>query len=480
MLVPIPRKAVPLLDPALRPGYVAALLALILGGLTLTGTLVNQDEIYYAGQARLLAQGRLTPRPGDPLPVEAAHPVRSFRYPIGWPLLLAPLAPLGIRAMHVATLALHLLGGIAFARMLARRGVWTGLNALYLFHPVFWLYAQSLLTDVPAGAVLLLAMDAWEQGRPAATGLGIGYAFLMRVAAAVTAVGAALALLPELFRKGGRRRDALVAGGVAAAVGMLVLIVNYLVTGNPVRSSYGPTHWSMFGVRVLGSHLLLYLGGLLLLPPFTLLFALARPRKVDAWAWVALPVLLFFLLYRYHDLSPRWYETLVGGQRLVIAAHVALLAATARAWGGWVRPRLGVAGLAVMAVAAVAVSAAWHRLEARYVPARDALAACGAENWNAGRVALSVEADRYYLIGHGNEIAPADAYVLAERRPTNRPDDPDVRSEVPPELPAGAAGCARVGEFLILDMSGGCGFPRDECPSSRPGEAPASQEEGPP
>ena len=77
-----------------------------------------------------------------------------------------------------------------------------------------------------------------------------------------------------------------------------------------------------YGAAMLGQHLILYGAGICFLPPFSFIWLIVARRRVDVWAWAALPVFSFFVLYAFHDRSTRLIETLVGGQRLVAVGYV--------------------------------------------------------------------------------------------------------------------------------------------------------------
>jgi hypothetical protein len=445
-------------------------LAAIVGLLLLSRVMINQDEYIYAGEARMLLHGRLAAAGGDPLP--GAHLVSDYegpRYPPGWPLALALGALWNFRSMFVVAIVAHLLGGAAMARMLVRRGLPSILCAVWLFHPLFWSFSRTLMSDVPAAALMLMAMDAWENGRVRTSALAIGYSFLMRASAPMTTLGFALAVLTEWRR----RWRALLLLGLGAAAGLaILLLVNLVKNGHPFRSPYSTAAESLITAHAVVGNGWIYGLALLALPPFPLLCLLARPRACDRWAWVALPVVAFFLFYGYRDTSPRFLENLLGGQRLILAAHAALLIATAEVWSGIPLIRFTPAILAVGVVVTLGHHFAIRHLEQRYGPAAQAVAACRPEqvlyNQYASRVALSTDAKSFYLLDEHPPTVAADVAVLSLRQPTNRFETPNT-FEIPAWLRPHFANCQRHGDFYIFDLTGRCPrtgeicmFPSDE------------------
>jgi len=394
-MLALPEQAIRWRDPRLRPAWAAIVLAAVLGLAFLPQVLTNSDEIYYAGQARTMLRGRLIPVDGDPLPVERDHPAASVKVPPGWPALL--MLGVGVRGMFVVALLAHLVGAAAVARMLARRGAQPVLVVAYLFHPSLFVYSHTLMSDVPMTAALMVAADAWEDRKSGAW--AVAAAILIRFAGVVAAAGMALAARP--------RRRALIPAVIAVAA---LFAFNRAVHGTwTFTTPRAQAGFELLTARGLAENAVLYGAGLLLLPPFSLLWLLVRPRRVDRWALAALPILLFFLCYNYHDQSPRWWETLVGGQRLILPAHALLMMATARVWSApWRRTW---PALAVGLLAGLAGSLAMRQLAAPYRPTVASLAGCARIGFDAesARVALSADAREYHLLP-----AEVDVSVQAE------------------------------------------------------------------
>jgi hypothetical protein len=405
-MLELPEEAIRWRDPRLRPAWAALLLAAALGLLFLPRVLTNSDEIYYAGQARTMLRGRLVPVAGDPLPVVPGEEAAAVKVPPGWPAVL--MLGGGLRGMFVVALLVHLLGAAAAARMLLRRGAPPVLVVAYLFHPSLFVYSHTLMSDVPMTAALVVAADAWENRRKGAW--AVAAAILLRFAGVVAAAGMALAARPRLRM--------LIPAGIAVAA---LFAFNHAVHGTwTFTTPRAQAGFELLGAGGLAENLLLYGGGLLLLPPFPLVWVVLRRRDVDRWALAALPIVLFFLCYNYHDRSPRWWETLVGGQRLILPAHALLMMATARVWSAPVLFRRSGLLLAAGLAAGVAGSLAMRQLAAPYRPVVDALAGCRRIGFDAesARVALSVPAGEYHLMP-----ADVDAAVLSDRAVTHSAGD---------------------------------------------------------
>jgi len=291
MLASQPHAQIAWTDPRMRGAWAAIIAAALVALVFLPQSFTNNDEYYYAGQAYVLSKGRVTPRAGDPLPVPGEIPAQAFRYPVAWPAVLAPARLVSIRATYVVVLLVHLLGGAIVARMLVRRGARSALAAAYLFHPVFWLYSRTLLSDLPATVALLVAMDAWENRRQGVAAGALGFASASRLANAAFVFGFGLSIITE-WRAGsstspprpGRRR---VLG--------VQMLVNHALGGYWLLSPYLAQNALLVTGNMALENVLLYAAGLALLPPFSLIAALVRPRQVDRWAFVALVMVAVYL-----------------------------------------------------------------------------------------------------------------------------------------------------------------------------------------
>jgi hypothetical protein len=464
MLKDLPDTTVPWSDPRLRAGYLAILVAGILGLLLLPRVMINQDEYIYAGEAKMLVNGHLAAVDGDPLPgAGLTADYEGPRYPPGWPLVLAFGALWSFRAMFVVALLAHLLGGAAMARLMVRRGLPSILAAVWLFHPLFWSFSRTLMSDVPAAVLLLIVMDAWENGQTKTAAVATGYSFLLRMASFTHVAGFALAV-GKGFRHKVRTLGVLALGAAGGVI--VLLLINTLKHGHPFRSPYAATNQGLLTVGMLGQNFWVYGLGLLLIPPFPLVWILFRPRVCDRWALVAVPVIAFFLLYGYRDQSPRFIENLLGGQRLILAAHAALLVATAGVWSRIPLARnslvLLIAGILGVFTHHVAV----RHLDLRYGPAAQAVAACHPEsvifNQYASRVALSTDASSYHLFGDREPTVKPDVAVMSLRQPTNKYETP-VTFQIPEWLRRYPGSCRRFGDFFIFDFAGRCPTDGNAC-----------------
>jgi hypothetical protein len=458
MFAPIPLGHVAWSDRRLRGAWVALGLTAAVALAFLPDTLINNDEYLYAGQARMLLHGRVSPLDGDPIPAPLDHPDATIRYPIGWPLLLALGAVAGFRAMFLVPLAMHLIAGAVVARMLVRRGRPSWLVAVYLFHPVFWSYSRTMTSDVPTVAVALLAMDGWEERAGVRTALASGYALLMRLASGFTLLGFGLAILPELRARWREAVGMVVAATVACAA---VLGVNVLVHGDPFRSPYTHGSASLLSPSMLGENAILYGAGLLLIPPCPLLCLFISPRRCERWALAVVPILLFFLAYAYHENSQRVLETFLGGQRLILAAHAILLVATVAIWSAFPLLRWPAPLLLAGVLTAVTELFLTRHLEERYAPVARALRACRPDaiafNTHASRVVLSTDAPSYHLIDEREPVGQGDVAVVATRMPTNRAMTVEASYELPPSLLGRlSTSCRQFGEFYLFDLTGRC------------------------
>jgi hypothetical protein len=306
------------------------------------------------------------------------------------------------------------------------------------------------MSDAAAVAALLVAIDSWENRDRVGTPVALGFTAGFRLGGVFAVAGFALAILDEVRR---RRRELIwLATAVIAAVGAV-----FAVASAAGGSAYAEGGIPLLDGRLAGENLALYLGGLALLPPFPLVLALVWPSRVERWAWVAVPVLAFFVPYSYHDVSPNALETLVGGQRLALPAHAAMLVATMRIWSAAPLLRRRWVTLTAGAAVGIAGSLAMAKLEAPHRPAVEVVAACRPQrigyDIHAARVAGSIDAGEYHLLDGRDPAGFADLVVVAGRMLTHRPVPP---ADLAPELVVHAASCRRVGAYAIYDLAGRC------------------------
>lgn len=450
-------------DGRMRPGWLAVLAAAALYLVFLPKGLVNADEYHYAGQAYVLAHGRFLPVVGDPLPVVRGQEGAAVRFPVGWPLVLSAARFLGFRGMYLLPMLFHLAAGAAFARLLVRRGLPGWANAIYLFHPALWGLSRTIMSDVPAVALLIIAIDAWEAGRSWLPGALVAYGSLMRMGAVFAGAGFALAVLGDLRREP-RRLAGLAFPAIVAVV--VHVLLNRIAADHLLSSPYVQGALPLLVVSKIGEHLLLYAAGLALLPPFSLVACALQARDADRWCLGALPVLAFFVPFAYHDAAPSLLETLVGGQRLVLAAHAFLMVGTARAWGSVAIPRMTipivVAGLAMAVVGAMALD----RIRAPYERVAEAVSACHPKrighDYNAGRVVARLAASSWRYLDGSDPKGQDDVVVISHAMVTHRVSDPEPRFSYP-ELEPYRHLCRTVGQFEVYDLTGRCGAIGDPC-----------------
>lgn len=112
----------------------------------------------------------------------------------------------------------------------------------------------------------------------------------------------------------------------------------------------------------------------------------------------------------------------------------------------------------VATAAAMTISFGMRRLESRFAPAVQAVAACQPRaigyNSEAGRVALAVDADKYFVLdGERSRNVSADVVVVAVRYRSNRPG---ATTQIGSAIDFPGARCYAVGDYRILDVSGHC------------------------
>ncbi len=220
-----------------------------------------EDEIAYVWQARVIAAGKLTiPSPPDPKSFLVPFVVdfngqRFGKYPLGWPAVLAIGELLGIRFLINPILAGV---GVWLTYLLAKRvfneQVALLAAGLTLTSPFFLANSGSLLSH-PLGLALSAAfalnwLDSFGERNPLpaarrwlstlGAGLALGGLALTRPYTAV-AVGLPFALHGiYLFYRGNRqtRLHLIVLGLVAAGLGALHFLWQYIATGDPWMNLY--------------------------------------------------------------------------------------------------------------------------------------------------------------------------------------------------------------------------------------------------
>jgi hypothetical protein len=223
-----------------------------------------EDEIAYAWQARLLAEGKLSiPAPFHPksflVPFVVDYEGQRFgKYPPGWPLVLSAGVWLGARQLVNPLLAGL---GVWLTYLLGKRlfGQVSGLLAagLTLISPFFLMNSGSLLSHplglvLSAGFALLWLAGFGRRETPPRWRYTLGAALVLGfliLARPFTAVGVALPFAAHglylLFSPGRApeqrwqtRTHLLAFGGLALALAAVLFLWQYRVTGDPFLNPY--------------------------------------------------------------------------------------------------------------------------------------------------------------------------------------------------------------------------------------------------
>ncbi|MDX2191776.1 MAG: hypothetical protein NW201_00385, partial [Gemmatimonadales bacterium] len=383
----------PLWQQAVAVGALALVVAAVAARVTFGGRPLFLDELSYAWQARLFAEGSLW-RPEGLVPEFFSGQqfvVREGRvftqFPPGWPVLLAAAEQLG---------AAWLAGPVAAGAMAAALVVWArragvrpgeGLAAGLLLALMPWacFSAGTWFAHVPVAALGMVAFAA-SAGAATAPGLllaglacGIGIAVRPLDGLVIAAVLGPWVAWREGLRGGGRRAAAalgfLAVGGILPVAGLLAY--NRVTTGAPLLLGYtlqwGPTHdlgfheapfgpphtparaLALVNRNLLRLQLLAFEAGAPGLVPALLALALVAAIPAEERALLAAGVLLVgaYALY-FHDgyyLGPRFWLPLAP---LLARWTVALPRALAEARAGPVWRAVAAGALAAGAASALA------------------------------------------------------------------------------------------------------------------------------
>ncbi len=282
----------------LRPtAPTVALAALLLGGLVLRALAAHAvhfpqvDGIRYMEQARQIVEtGRLP------------HTV----FPPGWPLVIASVLTVSggrepmdlLRAAQLANVLLGTAFGLlAFlaARTRLRAGPALAVAAVVLFLPHDVFFSKVDLSEMAYGCAVLAAWLLWHRRRLLATGLALGYAYLVRPEALL--IAAAVAVVAWLDRRAPPWRF---------ATGLLLLVAPYVLflyagTGRLALSGKAylleqtvQGHTGAPVADLLWSNVRTFyprLPGLLGLP-VVLLFLVGAVRRPGRWLLFLLPLLI--------------------------------------------------------------------------------------------------------------------------------------------------------------------------------------------
>lgn len=239
------------------------------------------DESANFGMASLLRHGILLPgQAGQALSMSVPGPHGPvFRFPIGFPAVLALVSVVGAWAFYLVNPVLHMAATWAFAKILRAMGVPEKLAVLYLLYPGFVLYQRTLFSDGFAASLTTLSLYFLVRGpvrETVAAGACLGLALLSRSTSWMVALVVGAGVLAAAWRF--RRSDMTWKGRAGwFFMGMAPFLIlnglyNAYTLGSPFRSAYSLDTLSLenlwkFGPTMALSLLLIY-PGMLLAPLF--------------------------------------------------------------------------------------------------------------------------------------------------------------------------------------------------------------------
>lgn len=360
-----PRGAIGRLEIAAAAAYAVLFVA------TYPPTIAIVDESAYLSTAYVYRAGTIY---SDVAGVDSMSRVPAGGHEVGkfaplWPAVLAVFTLPGWRGAFAANLVLHLAGFLVFATVARRAGAPRWASLLYLAHPTLVYYSRTLMSDVAAGVLVLLAWAAWRgeaRSAPVRAGFWMGASCLVRYTNAVlAAILVAVAAADDLRRR--RERRARTPGLVAGLLPPLAVLAVYdqLAFGKWWRGTAGYADeragigmHGQFGWPEVLPGLAHYGTALLLLWPLLPLGLLAvRGRDALAQRVLAVAFTLFFCFYYYRDDAAGPLATAVVGLRFLIPVLPLYLLAYAEGLGR-IRFRGAGARRAGAFVGAVAVASA--------------------------------------------------------------------------------------------------------------------------
>ncbi len=350
------------------------------------------DEASTFRMAFLLRHGSLVPHDPDFFP--SISPLglhgRTYRFPIGFPALLAPLAGGGGRAFFLLNPALHLAATWFFAKTLQALRMPPRYAALYLLYPSAVLFTRTLLSDPFAASLTTIALYCLLRRRttPWASAL-LGLALLTRSASVLAAGAVFVALLIGDWRT--QDEVPLWRGrAVPFGLGLLPFLAvsgwyNWYTMGNVLKTGYSADQLSLAGLWTAGP---LYAESLLLLFPGMLLAPLLyRGRFWRIGLLSTTAVVLLAAAYNESTYGNTPLETLISTPRQVLPvvpflllAYCGLLSAWRRKIA-WARVPLSLPAAATLLVMAAVLSGLHqrylHKLDAVRLELRQTLPADG-------------------------------------------------------------------------------------------------------
>jgi hypothetical protein len=275
------------------------------------------DEVDYLAEAQAIREG------APLLDGRSYHPGTGEnrpRFPLGWPLLLAPITRAPWPAPFALPVALHLLGTGLFARLLRKRGLSSLWALLYFAQPGSLLFSRTLMAESLSSALCVGMLLAADGRRAGILGLLAASSLVVKPSMALAAipfVGAWLIFeVPAV-----RRLRAAFQGAAGALVPLLVWA--WLRHANLAGAQ---NYFAWVTATPSFRHVVLVLVTFTVAWPGLPLSVLrARPSERAG----AMGDLVLLLFYKYDYVGPSWAATLVVGVRLLLPAVIMLLPAYA-------------------------------------------------------------------------------------------------------------------------------------------------------
>ena len=241
------------------------------------------DEAASFGMAYVLRHGTVFPaQAGYDLPMSPLGPHGPFyRFPIGYPAVLALASFAGQWALFLVNPVFHLIATWLFAKVLRVAAIPSGYAALYLLYPGFVLYDRTLFSDPFAASLVTISLYCFLRPRGVVwAGACLGLALTARsTGIVITGVFAATLLLSEWYaHKGGSWKEEIWKGRMPLfLLGLLPFlsinaVYNFYTTGSALHSTYRGDMLTLANLVHLGplyaASLLLIFPGMILAPFF--------------------------------------------------------------------------------------------------------------------------------------------------------------------------------------------------------------------
>lgn len=248
------------------------------------------DERQYLGKAFQLAQGDLFPV------IETVQDSWWEKYPTGVPMILAALFRIDANLIYcmnaVFLTCVTLLASVFFSD----RKLPSYYALLVMFHPVFFIFSRTIMSDLPATFCLLLAFRLIEKEKHwLVAGLLLGFSISIRIASGPLVLLLALFALPRIWR-GKWRLVKVTAGG---AIGLLPFVYYMIRSASVPYFIYkmdflDPSHT----IKMFLPHVAYYAMTLNLIYPLQMIIGVYERYKGDVWhkLLIVLPFLYMPLL----------------------------------------------------------------------------------------------------------------------------------------------------------------------------------------